>query len=38
MLKDVNDSLKEAEELRNLVKGMNAYINLIPYKSLAGKE
>ena len=34
MLKDVNDSLKEAEELKNLVKGMNAYINLIPYNEV----
>ena len=34
MLKDVNDSLKEAEELKNLLKGMNAYVNLIPYNEV----
>ena len=31
MLKDVNDSVECAKELCNLVKGMNCYINLIPY-------
>lgn len=31
MLKGVNDSLKNAEELVKLVKGTLAYINLIPY-------
>lgn len=31
MLKDVNDSEKEALELVNLLKGMNVYVNLIPY-------
>ncbi len=31
MLKDVNDSLKYAEELSILLKGMNCYVNLIPY-------
>ena len=31
MLKDVNDSCECAKELCNLVKGMNCYINLIPY-------
>lgn len=31
LLKDVNDSIDCAVELANLVKGMNCYINLIPY-------
>ena len=31
MLKDVNDMDNCAIELSNLIKGMNAYINLIPY-------
>ena len=31
MLKDVNDSEECALELAKLVKGMNCYINLIPY-------
>ncbi len=31
MLEHINDSLKEAEELGNLLKGMNVYVNLIPY-------
>lgn len=31
LLKDVNDSLKDAEKLVNLIKNKNAYVNLIPY-------
>ena len=31
LLKDINDSTKCAEELSKLVKGINCYINLIPY-------
>lgn len=31
MLDGINDSEKEAIELSNLIKGMNAYVNLIPY-------
>ncbi len=31
MLKEVNDSLECAHELANLLKGMNVYVNLIPY-------
>ena len=31
MLKDVNDSEKEALELAHLLKGMNCYVNMIPY-------
>lgn len=31
MIKDVNDSDKLAEELAKLLRGMNCYVNLIPY-------
>ena len=31
LLKDINDSENDAVELANLVKGLNCYINLIPY-------
>lgn len=31
MIKDVNDSNKLAQELANLLKGINCYVNLIPY-------
>ena len=31
MLKDINDSDKCAKELSELLKGLNAYVNLIPY-------
>ncbi len=31
MLKNVNDGFEEAEELAKLLKGLNAYVNLIPY-------
>ena len=31
MLDGINDNVKEAEELAELVKGLNAYVNLIPY-------
>ena len=31
MLMSVNDSLKEAQELGDLLKGLNVYVNLIPY-------
>lgn len=31
LLKGVNDQEEHAQQLANLVKGMNAYINLIPY-------
>lgn len=34
LLHDVNDSEKQAVELAKLVKGMNAYINLIPYNQV----
>lgn len=31
MLKDVNDKIKHAEELSKLLKGINCYVNIIPY-------
>ena len=34
LLKGVNDSKKEADEIAALLKGMNAYINLIPYNQV----
>lgn len=34
LLKGVNDSKKEADEIKALLKGLNAYINLIPYNSV----
>lgn len=33
LLDGINDSKKHAEELSNLIKGMNAYVNLIPYNT-----
>ncbi len=38
LLKGVNDSAKEANEIRDLLKGMNAYINLIPYNKVKEKD
>lgn len=34
LLKDVNDTEKNAKELAGLLKGMNAYVNLIPYNEV----
>lgn len=31
MLDGINDSLENAQELANLIRGMNAYVNVIPY-------
>ena len=31
MLEGINDSTENAKELANLIKGMNCYVNLIPY-------
>ena len=31
LLKDINDTKEDAKSLAKLVKGMNAYINLIPF-------
>ena len=38
MLKDVNDSKTCAYELSNLLKGINAYVNLIPYNETENIE
>lgn len=38
MLKDVNDSKACALELANLLKGMNCYVNLIPYNETSHIE
>lgn len=34
LLKGVNDSAEDAKQLANLIRGMNAYINLIPYNQV----
>lgn len=38
LLKDVNDSVQCAKELAHLIKGMNAYVNLIPYNEVTTKS
>ena len=38
MLKGVNDSEKCAHELSNLLKGLNAYVNIIPYNETSHIE
>lgn len=38
LLKDVNDTKENAVEIKNLLKGLNAYINLIPYNSVKENE
>lgn len=38
LLDGVNDSEKNADELKQLLKGLNAYINLIPYNKVAEKD
>ncbi len=38
MLKDVNDSISHARELADLVKGINCYVNLIPYNETSHIE
>lgn len=38
MLKGINDSEENARELSNLLKGMNAYVNLIPYNETSHIE
>ncbi len=35
LLEDINDSTKHAIELSNLLKGINGYVNLIPYNETA---
>lgn len=34
LLKDLNDSEKHAKQLGNLIRGYNAYVNLIPYNAV----
>ncbi|NLB49521.1 MAG: 23S rRNA (adenine(2503)-C(2))-methyltransferase RlmN [Erysipelotrichia bacterium] len=38
LLKGVNDSLKHADELSDLIRGTLAYVNLIPYNSVDEKD
>ena len=38
LLKDINDSKKKADEIKELLKGRNAYINLIPYNKVNEKD
>lgn len=38
MLKDVNDSIECVNELSHLLKGMNCYVNLIPYNETSHIE
>ncbi len=37
LLKDVNDSIEDAKELANLLKGTLCYVNLIPYNAVKEK-
>lgn len=38
MLKNINDSKEEALELSRLLKGMNCYVNLIPYNTTNAEQ
>lgn len=38
LLKNVNDSKKDVEDIKKLLKGLNAYINLIPYNNVREKD
>lgn len=38
LINNINDSLKEADELVNLIKGTLAYVNLIPYNEVMENE
>ena len=38
MLKDVNDTEECAKELAKLIKGINCYVNLIPYNETENIE
>lgn len=38
MLKDINDHPKDALELAKLLKGLNCYVNLIPYNTTSHSE
>ena len=35
MIKDVNDKQIHAKQIKELLKGLNAYINLIPYNEVS---
>ncbi|HPL55251.1 MAG TPA: 23S rRNA (adenine(2503)-C(2))-methyltransferase RlmN [Bacilli bacterium] len=36
LLKGINDSLEDAKELCDLIRGLNCYVNLIPYNETGG--
>lgn len=36
LIEDVNDSLQQAEKLRDLARELHAHVNLIPYNTVAG--
>ena len=38
LLRDVNDQPEHADQIARLLKGMNAYINLIPYNPVSEKD
>lgn len=38
LLKGINDTKQHADEIKKLLKGLNAYINLIPYNSVKEKD
>ena len=38
MLDNINDSIECAKELSNLLKGLNCYVNLIPYNEVKTKD
>ena len=37
LIKNVNDSLKDAKQLADLLHGLNCYVNLIPYNPIIEK-
>ena len=38
LLKDINDQPEHARQIKNLLKGLNAYINLIPYNNVSEND
>lgn len=38
LLKDINDKPENVKQLKHLLKGLNAYINLIPYNTVEEKD
>ena len=38
LLKGINDSEEHAKQIKDLLKGLNAYINLIPYNEVKEKD